>query len=266
MHRRQCLALLTRDYPITLAEWDRREHAVTDMNGRYLPRDHITSPILIINLARELSLDILLPAAFYDLSRYGPSKAVAGTPAQMTVDFNNHSISPSVTTPVLPSQREPSLIPILVKKETHVQLTHEDLILLLEGREAGQAWLARFLDRSVNSRTPSASCAHARDGSRPCRDSFFFLLLNTRRAVGGIAVGRDADPLFTLRQMCEMLHRTDFTDGSRTYGLPMCCFCKADFVVTIARAREEVWRAIPGWFGLAPPESVNVDVVVPSPV
>ncbi|THV06369.1 hypothetical protein K435DRAFT_960608 [Dendrothele bispora CBS 962.96] len=47
----------------------------------------------------------------------------------------------------------------------------------------------------------------------PCAESFYFIALNLLRAVGGIAVGRDADPLFTISQAEEMLERCDFVQG-----------------------------------------------------
>ena len=45
-------------------------------------------------------------------------------------------------------------------------------------------------------------------GSRACLESFYFIMLNILRSVGGIACGRDADPLFTLVQATEMLSRS----------------------------------------------------------
>ncbi|KAJ7354523.1 hypothetical protein DFH08DRAFT_855143 [Mycena albidolilacea] len=51
-------------------------------------------------------------------------------------------------------------------------------------------------------------------------------MLNVLRSVGGIACGRDADPLFTLLQAVEMLERMDFSDGTRVCGLRMCAVRK----------------------------------------
>ena len=75
-------------------------------------------------------------------------------------------------------------------------------------------------------------------------------MLNVLRAVGGITHGRDADPLFTLTQMVEMLSRTDFTDGVKRCGLKICGACKADLTDCVTRARQHVWNLIPSWFGL----------------
>jgi hypothetical protein len=48
-------------------------------DGHYEARHEIPSPIHVINLARELNVGSILPAAFYDLARYGTSKTARGT-------------------------------------------------------------------------------------------------------------------------------------------------------------------------------------------
>jgi hypothetical protein len=89
-----------------------------------------------------------------------------------------------------------------------------------------------------------------RDPSRPCHESFYFIMLNVLRSVGGIACGRDADSLHTLVQTIEMLSRADFSDGVQMCALRMCESCKIDFAEVTMRARQEVWMALPVWFGL----------------
>src|ERR1700761_6949149 len=78
--RQRCLARLVLDWPSTVTAWDAREQAATDAVGHYVPRVPCPHPILIIDLALELNLPFLLPAAIYDLARYGPSRILAGTP------------------------------------------------------------------------------------------------------------------------------------------------------------------------------------------
>ncbi|TFY71423.1 hypothetical protein EVG20_g1589 [Dentipellis fragilis] len=208
--RECCLARIAHDFPTTLEGWDLREKAVTDMNGRYGPRERIPSPILLINLARELDLMEILPAAFYDLSRYGTSKTVLGTP------------TPAVEFKVLETQEAPTVF-----------LAHNDLVDTFRGREAAQRSVASFISKELSDRPISASCAHRNDEhGKLCRESFYFILLNT------------------LRSAIDMLHRTDFSDGERMCGLRMCCFCKLDFAGAVKRAREQIWREIPGWFGM----------------
>jgi hypothetical protein len=83
-------------------------------------------------------------------------------------------------------------------------------------------------------------------------------MLNMLRSVGGIACGRDADALFTLRQAGGMLTRTDFSDGQGECGLGICEGCKAEFAEAVDDARKEVWELMPGWFGLGAVPGVKV--------
>ncbi|TFY78719.1 hypothetical protein EWM64_g5288, partial [Hericium alpestre] len=155
--RECCLSRLLHDFPATLDGWDLREKAVTDIHGRYGPRDSIPSPILVINLARELDITSILPAAFYDLSRYGTSKTVIGTP------------SPDDASNILKAQEAPI-----------IYLGHSDLVNTFRGREAAQRSVANFVSRELSDRPISASCAHRDDEhGKLCRESFYFILLNT---------------------------------------------------------------------------------------
>ncbi|THH14391.1 hypothetical protein EW146_g5936 [Bondarzewia mesenterica] len=239
--RTLCIAHLQCNFPLTLEGWDQREKAATDANGRYGPRDSIPNPILVINLARELDLEFLLPAAFYDLARYGASKTAMGAAPQ-----------PPPFPPAVPTtSSDPSPPPEATSIPSHVFLSHEDLVTTFRGREAAQRTIAAFISKELTERPISPSCLHQDDDSgRQCHESFYFITLNTLRSVGGIASGRDADPLFTLLQTIDMLHRTDFSDGERLYGLRLCCFCKLDFATAVNRARAELWKEIPAWFEL----------------
>jgi hypothetical protein len=202
-----------------------------------------------MELALELSIPHLLPSAFYDLSRYGPSKIMAGT-----------------TLNALALDVAASSDPAEASKGRSVVLSKEMLVRTFKGREASQRCVSDFVARELENRSPSTDCSncprhstsnpHTDDAqshaSRPnvCLESFYFIMLNILRSVGGIACGRDADPLFTLVQATEMLTRTDFSDGQRQMGLRICSSCKADFKKSVAKAREDVWRGLPAWFGL----------------
>jgi hypothetical protein len=54
-----------------------------------------------------------------------------------------------------------------------------------------------------------------------------------------------------------MLERTDFSDGVKTCGLRMCSVCKTEFTDAVKKARLEVWKLIPEWFGLREPRSIE---------
>ncbi|KAG6891551.1 hypothetical protein C0992_004409 [Termitomyces sp. T32_za158] len=69
--RAKALTHLNKAWPASLKEWDAREDLArtheTDLTNSSHPYPH---PIAVINLAREVDAPSLLPAAFYDLSRY----------------------------------------------------------------------------------------------------------------------------------------------------------------------------------------------------
>lgn len=229
--RQRCMTRLDIDWPSSLPSWDQREQAATDALGHYAPRASCPHPLLVIDLALDLSLSSLLPAAMYDLARYGPSKIMAGTPAP-PLSFTFISDRPALRKPI-------TLSPGL-------------LISVYRGREAAQRYLADFVIKELQGRAPAPDCMYLEEDtpSRMCRESFYFIMLNVLRSVGGIACGRDADPLFTLVQAVDMLSRTDFSDGHRQCGLRLCHPCKIDFANSATRAREEVWRLLPTWFEL----------------
>jgi hypothetical protein len=222
------MSRLDLDWPSTLVGWDTREQNATDAVGHYAPRASCPHPILVIDLALDLGLSSLLPAALYDLARYGPSKIMAGTPPPALSFAFDRALPKSVT------------------------LSPNFLVLTFRGRERAQRYLAEFVLKELQGRAPAADCLYLEEEgpSRICRESFYFIMLNVLRSVGGIACGRDADPLFTLVQAMDMLSRTDFSDGHRQCGLKLCHPCKVDFAGSATRAREEVWKLLPVWFGV----------------
>lgn len=137
---------------------------------------------------------------------------------------------------------------MLVQDTAPVVLSHDDLVLTFRGRESLQRSVATFLNAHVKYRTPSPECT----GGQACHDAYYFVTLNTVRAVGGIAAGRDGDPLFTLGQMINMLHHTEWVDGRYLRGLPLCGKCREEFIPTVHAGRQAIWDQIPAWFGLEP--------------
>ncbi|KZT72000.1 hypothetical protein DAEQUDRAFT_744039 [Daedalea quercina L-15889] len=233
--RIRCVQWLRADWPSTLEGWDRREQQATDDSKRYTPREWYPHPIHIIHLARELALDDLLPSAFYDLSRYGPRKIASGATVPGGLSSNASTATNNLTI------EERTCLPV------------QDLYTALLGREVGQRYVAAFIEKELSTRPVSSACTNRhRDNGRPCRESFYFIMLNVLRSVGGISAGRDADPLFTLMQAMEMLNRKDFTDGEKQCGLQVCEPCKVDFAQSAATARQQVWAQLPSWFGLQP--------------
>ncbi|KAF5347630.1 hypothetical protein D9756_010633 [Leucocoprinus leucothites] len=285
--RIRCLHRLHLDWPPSLHGWDQREAAATDDSGRYLPRGTCPHPILVIHLALEMGVPAILPAAFYDLSRYGPSKVFAGArkplvsydiiAGNLSGEQPEHgepeTVEPDIELPVSASGTPyvAPTVPSSTSGSQTVQLSHPFLCKTLRGREASQRYIATFLSRELSNRQPASDCLNRHNAMLQvhCTESFYYIMLNILRSVGGIACGRDADPLFTLVQALEMLSRTDFTtadaaggsangtngeggDGGeeKKCGLRMCTMCKVDFAKAVAKAREEVWDLLPSWFEL----------------
>lgn len=159
--------------------------------------------------------------------------------------------SPPCVNPRIPPEPDRTGSDSSSEETTLLVLQHDDLKMVFLGREAGQRYISKFIDEALVSRPLSADCLNRHlDAGRVCRESSYYVMLNILRAVGGISHGRDADPLFTLTQVVEMLSRTDFTDGVRQCGLRMCGSCKSDMTECADKARREVWGLIPGWFNL----------------
>ncbi|EJD00814.1 uncharacterized protein FOMMEDRAFT_89795 [Fomitiporia mediterranea MF3/22] len=235
--RERCISRLMIDWPCTLASWDSREVEATDALGRYSPRSRFAHPILVINFAREIGLSSLLPSAFYDLCRYGPSKIVAGV-----VQHRNNG----------PIKARPGAT--ISNTATTTRLSLDDLRTALLGRERAQRIIASFIEEELSNREPSSDCHNrdsAGDNGRSCRESFYFIMLNLLRAVGGLSSGRDCDPLFSLTQAAEMMNRSDFSDGTTFCSLKLCVACRTEFAQSVKAARERVWLQIPSWFGMA---------------
>ena len=237
--RERCLGCLEIDWPSTLSGWDAREFCSTDVHGRYDPRATITHPVMVINFAREMGLTHILAPAFYDLCRYGPSKIVSGT-------FS------------IPFTGPPELVPREVARNSPwtIHIAQDDLHLVMRGREEAQRAVAQFIETELTNREVTPECHNiTRDNGRVCRESFYFVMLNVLRSVGGIACGRDCDPLYTLTQSVKMLSRKDFSDGNggALVSLRVCAACKMDFAAAVSEAREKMWSMIPGWFDLVCP-------------
>ncbi|KAH8081311.1 hypothetical protein BXZ70DRAFT_959759 [Cristinia sonorae] len=260
--RQRCLVRLTTDWPSTLAGWDAREKVATDKDGRYGPREAYPHPLLVISLALELGITDVLPSAYLDLARYGPRRIVSGTPLPQpvisSVPLTGTKDCLEGKSRVLNSSRTPA-----TDEEDILVPSHAELSAILRGREVGQRHIAMFIENELVSRPISGRCFNKHhDAGRACRESTYFVMLNILRAIGGISHGRDADPLFTLTQVVEMLGRTDFTDGVKQCGLKMCAACKMDVEECVVAARKDVWEQVPLWFDLGPWKGSKEEVVL----
>lgn len=234
--RRRCLLRLHSDWPVTLDGWDAREGLAIGDDGRYNPRDTYPHPLLVISLALELGIDNILPSAYYDLARYGPCRILSGAPFPPPLLF-----PPGESSEIKDTTVEPQL----------VKLDYDDLRVVFIGRESAQRHLAEFIERELVSRPISPGCANKHnDDGRVCLQSFYYIMLNLLRAIGGLTHGRDADPLYSISQIIDMVTRTDFYDGVTLCSLKICTTCKGELITSAENERIEVWERIPNWFGL----------------
>jgi hypothetical protein len=171
----------------------------------------------VINLARAIEAPELIPSALYDLSRCVVSETTAGyTDSQNIVH----------------------------------QLSQEDLMSLLKGREHASRFLSTFIVNELEGRAPSAHCIHAQDDDagqrRACQGAFESITFEILRDVNGVT-HRSSDPLFAIVD-AELMQTRDDPQGLSI--LRACEFCRLEFGVAVDQAREEFWNKMPSWFGV----------------
>ena len=229
--RLECLKMLQHDWPITLEAWDLREREAMCHNGVYESAKIRPHPIFVINLAHELGPAgaALLPAAFYDLSRYNCSHIWMGCPNSVQ-DVLGGTNKGSTNT---------------------ARLSMADLQTVMIGKEASQTFIARFLQQKLEERHVIDFCEHGpyQDG-RECRNALDDLAHEMYRGVVGVTCGRDSDPLFTLDAAVVMQER-GVDGGIGAHPASRACErCRMEFAQTALTARRYVWNELPYWFGL----------------
>ncbi|KAJ7287571.1 hypothetical protein C8J57DRAFT_1431101 [Mycena rebaudengoi] len=205
-------------WPVRLAEWETREAAATDANGHYNARLHYPHPILVINLGRAINAADILPSAFYDLSRSLVSETTAGyTDSENTL----HQLSP------------------------------DDLMSLLKGREHASRFLSTFIVNELEGREPSQNCIHRGDEDaaqrRSCQAAFEACTFEILQNVNGVT-HRSSDPLFAIVD-AELMQTRDEPQGQVSV-LRACEFCRLEFGAAVDQAREEFWSKLPAWFSV----------------
>ncbi|TFK64306.1 hypothetical protein BDN72DRAFT_881571 [Pluteus cervinus] len=123
--------------------------------GRYTPREFYPHPIQVILLALELDIPELLVPAFYDLSRYGPSKIMCGVHLQKTTfeEFVEwHSLAQGVQ---LDANDERNAYPRITR------LPNSLLRRTLKGRERGQEFFTKWVHQMMTGRKPSERCSYS---------------------------------------------------------------------------------------------------------
>ncbi|KAJ7155464.1 hypothetical protein C8R43DRAFT_432932 [Mycena crocata] len=222
--RAKALAHLCIAWPSTLKGWDAREDVArtfemetSTSGGHFYP-----SPVAVINLAREVDVSCLLPAAFYDLCRYTYSQIYEPTEDE-------------------PLFRSPALLPI-------------DMQRLSLGKEAAQHNITALIQTMGHAQTHirhSQTHTHIRKTSSggvcvsaaACRKDFSELVdLATQHYLLDRERGH-CDPLYVSEELGQ-LKSAEFSE---------CKACAKSLESWAAREREKMWKMIPLWFRLETP-------------
>ena len=177
---------------------------------------------LVINLARYIEAPEILPAAFYDLSRYSPSHSIAG------------HVTGSLT---------------------H-RLSREDVIRLLKGREHASRFLSTFIVNQLEGRTPVTACVYQKypdvSRKRACQAAYEALTFEILRDANDVLSHRTSDPLFSILN-ADLLQSKSNSLGAQHMSLRPCEHCRSEFSSVVESAREHFWRYLPEWFSVDVP-------------
>lgn len=223
--REDVLRGMNHAWPKTLAEWETREASAIRSNGLYEPRLTYPHPILVINLAREINAPELLPSAFYDLSRRSPSQIAAGYTCQRT--SVQHTLSP------------------------------DDLMNILKGKQHASRFLSSFIVNTIEKRIPPPMCIHAAEldpvRKRTCQTAFEAAIFEILKDVSGLISHRSSDPWFAITDAEVMISREGITSPVTGAPAKVCQPCRVAFSVDAEVSREDLWNALPNWFGVDVP-------------
>ncbi|KAF5383576.1 hypothetical protein D9615_003510 [Tricholomella constricta] len=223
--RARALEHLSTAWPSDLKAWDAREDSArtheTDIasNGSHL----YPHPIAVINLSREVDAPSLLPAAFYDLSRYPFSHIFEPTEEDQT---HRHL-------PPTPSNLSVADLQRLCLGKEASQHAITSLITAM-----GSSQYVRPAQHSTHVRKPSASgvCVSA----AACRKDFSELVdLATQHYLFDRERGC-CDPLYVAEELGQ-LKSAEFSE---------CKACAKSLEAWATREREKMWKSIPVWFRL----------------
>jgi hypothetical protein len=177
---------------------------------------------LLIELAREINAPELLPSAFYDFSRYAPSHAAVGYCDPETSELH--------------------------------QLSRDDLLNLLRGREHASRFLSTFIVNELEARAPSEWCINRNEEGlalqRACQVAFEAITFELLSDVGGVFCKRSSDPLYAIVDSELMQTRYDVPGTENKNGFRACEACRGEFGAVVDAAREELWGKLPLWFGV----------------
>ncbi|KAI0644349.1 hypothetical protein C8Q79DRAFT_913476 [Trametes meyenii] len=238
-----CLA-----WPPTLKGWDAREDIARsyevetgELRGLRFP-----NPIAVINLANEIGAYDLLPAAFYDLSRYSYAQIFEPGPG----DPFHPGSSPSTAS--IPHTLSSSDMQRLALGKETAQHAITTLIQNMEHASSERPHRSRLHGHGRGrgrGHTPTHSQSQSRSATNvpapcvtpaACRKDLCELM---ELAKEHYLMDRErgcADPLYVAEELGQ-LKSAEFSD---------CAACARDLEAWAARERERLWKAVPDWFRL----------------
>ncbi|KAG7093561.1 hypothetical protein E1B28_007231 [Marasmius oreades] len=264
--REKALAHLSIAWPSTLKGWDAREDVARtfEMETGNPGRHFYPSPISVINLARQIDALSLLPAAFYDLSRYPFSQIF-----EQDEDNGLYVNQLSDTEPCSSSSASQSSLSLLdtqrlcLGKES-VQHTITSLIQAMRLsqtiRNTTQYQTVFSLSHPLavpNTANPFAISPHPHRYRRSpssfvcisaaaCRKDFNELVdLATQHYIFDRERGC-CDPLYVAEELGQ-LKSSEFSN----FESPECKACARSLEMWAAKERERMWKGMPSWFGLS---------------
>ena len=173
-----------------------------------------------MNIAREVEAPELLPAAFYELCRLLPSVVATG----YTDPFD---------------------------QKCH-RLTADDLVLLLQGREAASRFFSTFIVDALENRRVSDICFNRRQPDPAmrhlCTGAFQLITYELLQDVNGVIKGCTADPLFAMQEVLNLQADPGTPDERNMFRA--CDACREELVRSVHSARNRFWDSLPEWFGV----------------
>ncbi len=258
--RAKAMAHIRSAWPSSLKAWDLREdlartHEVEtgDLRGLRYPHPIVSAVILlpscppahtpqlqaIINLAREIGADELLPSAFYELSRYSFTQIFEPSPGDPLDPHTPPSARVSLSYTLSPADMQrlalgkeaaQQAVTTLIQNMEHASSDHPSHRRSRSGQHIVPAHPSAVGGRvRANCVTPAA-----------CRKDLAELVeLATQHYLFDRERGC-ADPLYVAEELGQ-LKSAEFAD---------CTACAHALEAWAARERERLWRAIPDWFRL----------------
>ena len=239
--------LLLEDYPINPDGWIEREKRCRSPCGTvtYHPLQAYANPIHAIRLGRELNLLEILPAAFYDLSRWPVAAIQLGT-------------RPLAGGEHIPNDTDNANV---------VKLSANDFAMVVGLKDWLMRYMREFLRIFVDERALMHNCEDPSDPN--CCYVFTFVLDKVLRMIAGLPGGEKymrpeksmIDPLLILeriwiavRQKQSDIFKVDFkemgadTDGKTDKKTTVACRgCASDLRNACFLARNECWMKMSDW-------------------